>query len=166
MAVSKIERLPYRRCVGIMLFNREAQVLVGCRVDQKESAWQMPQGGIEDNESPSQAALRELEEEINTANVRVLGESREWHNYDFPERMARKAWNGRYRGQTQKWFAMEFLGEYGEINPSGVDHPEFSDWRWVDLSSLPSLAINFKKDVYESIANEFSILARSLRDNK
>ena len=165
MTVPNIERLPYRRCVGIMLFNHEAQVLVGQRIDQKENAWQMPQGGIDDNESPCQAALRELEEEINTANVRVLGESKEWHQYDFPEHMARNAWNGRYRGQTQKWFAMEFLGEYGEIDPAGVDHPEFSDWRWVDFATLSSLAIYFKKDVYQSIANEFTMLSSSLRGN-
>ena len=141
-------------------------MFVAQRIDQEEDAWQMPQGGIERNESPSEAARRELEEEIGTANVRTLKESKNWYNYDFPAHLAGKVWKGRFRGQSQKWFAMEFMGEYSEIDPMGVDYPEFTDWRWVDLACLPSLAISFKKETYQSIALEFSVLSEALRANK
>ena len=149
-----------------MLFNHTGKVFVAQRIDQKEDAWQMPQGGIDLDESPSEAALRELEEEIGTANVRPLSESRNWYHYDFPSHLAGKTWKGRFRGQTQKWFAMEFLGEHSEIDPMGVEHPEFADWRWVDLARLPSLAVSFKKDIYQSVALEFAALGEALRTNK
>ena len=160
---SNFSPLPYRRCVGIMLFNQMGRVFIARRIDQKEDAWQMPQGGIDKEESPAEAALRELEEEIGTANVRLLSESKNWHDYDFPPYLVSKVWKGRYRGQTQKWFAMEFLGEYSEIDPKGVDHPEFSDWRWVELATLHALAVSFKRDIYQSVALEFAAISKVLQ---
>jgi putative (di)nucleoside polyphosphate hydrolase len=97
--------------------------------------------------------------------VEILAESKDWHRYDLPSYLADKIWDGRFRGQTQKWFAMEFLGEDSAIKPSDVDKPEFSEWRWVELELLPSLAISFKKEIYQSIAEEFSALANTLRAN-
>ena len=165
MTIIKFERRPYRRCVGITLFNKKGQVFVAQRLDQNENAWQMPQGGMENRETPSEAAIRELEEEIGTSNVRFLAESKDWHRYDLPSSLADNIWGGRFRGQTQKWFAMEFLGKDSAIKPSDVDKPEFSEWRWVELELLPSLAIPFKKAIYQSIAEEFSPLAKTLRAN-
>lgn len=158
--------MPYRRCVGITLFNPKGQVLVAQRLDQQSAAWQMPQGGIHKNEPPEYAALRELEEEIGTSNVKVLAQTKKWYKYDLPQHLASKVWQGRYRGQIQKWFAMEFLGEDSSIDPSSVEQPEFDKWRWVDLEVVPSLAINFKKEIYESISDEFSELALNLRTKK
>jgi len=135
------------------------QVFVAQRIDQKTGGWQMPQGGIHKGETPREAALRELEEEIGTSNVRVLGESHNWHSYDLPKHIAAKIWNGQYRGQIQKWFAMEYLDQDSAINTSGVPTPEFSEWRWVELEILPSLAIHFKKIIYRAIVQEFSIFA-------
>ena len=122
----------------------------------------MPQGGIHKDESPRQAAVRELEEEIGTSDVRVLGESQSWYSYDLPEHLTGKIWNGEYRGQIQKLFAMEYLGKDSTINTSGVDNPEFSEWRWVELITLPSLAVYFKKDIYQAIVHEFATLASNL----
>ena len=159
------DKRPYRRCVGITLFNRFGHVFVAQRIDQKAIAWQMPQGGIEKDENPREAALRELEEEIGTSDVRVLGETRDWHSYDLPRHLADKIWAGRYRGQIQKWFAMEYLGKDSAINTSGVKNPEFSEWRWVEPVILPSLAVKFKKEIYQTIVNEFSLLAPKLVKN-
>ena len=165
MTITQFEKRPYRRCVGITLFNKKGQVFVAQRLDQNENAWQMPQGGMENGETPSEAAIRELEEEIGTSDVRFLAESKDWHHYDLPLYLADKIWEGRFRGQTQKWFAMEFLGEDSVIKPSDVDKPEFSEWRWVELGILPSLAISFKKSIYQSIAEEFAALSSTLRAN-
>ena len=165
MTIIKFERRPYRRCVGITLFNKKGQVFVAQRLDQKENAWQMPQGGMEKTETPSEAAIRELEEEIGTADVKILAESKDWHRYDLPSYLADKIWDGRFRGQTQKWLAMEFLGEDSAIKPSDVDKPEFSEWRWVELEVIPSLAVSFKKEIYQSITDEFAEFAITLRPN-
>lgn len=141
-------------------------MLVAQRLDQQIDAWQMPQGGILKNETPEHAALRELKEEIGTSHVTVLAESKTWYKYDLPQHLAIKVWRGKYRGQIQKWFAMEFLGKDSSINPSSVEQPEFNEWRWVDIEILPSLAIDFKKEIYEAISMEFSQLALNLRTKK
>lgn len=156
------DKRPYRRCVGITLFNSLGHVFVAQRIDQKAIAWQMPQGGIHTDENPREAALRELEEEIGTSDVKILGETQGWHSYDLPRHLADKIWDGQYRGQIQKWFAMEYLGKDSAINTSGVNNPEFSEWRWVELAMLPSLAIHFKKEIYQIIVSEFSALAPNL----
>ena len=151
--------LPYRQCAGIVLFNREGNVFVGKRVDQADAAWQLPQGGIKKDEAPRVAALRELEEETGARTVTVLAESSGWLTYDLPRELAGKVWNGKYRGQKQKWFAMQFTGDEGEINPANVQHPEFSTWRWARLDDLPRLAVPFKHHIYQAIALEFAIHA-------
>ena len=160
------KQLPYRRCAGIVLFNRKGNVFVGKRVDRPDPAWQLPQGGIEKGESPRAAALRELEEETGARSVTVLAESSEWLNYDLPDELAGKIWNGKYRGQRQKWFAMRFTGDEEEINPANVQHPEFSTWRWAHLGDLPRLAVPFKRHIYQTIAAEFAIHAALARGTR
>lgn len=156
-------RLPYRQCAGIVLFNREGNVFVGKRLDETGSAWQLPQGGIEKEEPPRTAALRELEEETGARSVTVLAEASKWLTYELPDELIGKVWNGKYRGQRQKWFAMQFIGDEGEINPASVQHPEFSTWRWARLNDLPRLAVPFKRNIYAAIALEFAIHAVPIR---
>ena len=155
--ISYCER-PYRACVGIVLLNKDGLVLVARRIDQVAEAWQLPQGGIDDDETPRQAALRELEEEIGTDKVNIIAESEGWIPYDLPRDLADKVWHGRYRGQTQKWFAMRFLGRDEDINLE-TEEPEFNDWKWVPLASLPDMAVHFKQENYRQIVAIFSHLA-------
>jgi putative (di)nucleoside polyphosphate hydrolase len=158
--------LPYRPCVGIMLMNADGRVFVGRRRTEPGPehvsdpyAWQMPQGGIDRGEDPYQAALRELYEETNVRSVRLLAEAPEWYAYDLPSFVAGRAWKGRYRGQTQKWFAFLFTGDDREIdirNPAGGRHrPEFDEWRWEAMERLPELIIPFKRPVYEKVVAAF-----------
>lgn len=151
------ETLPYRPCVGITLLNRDGLVFVARRLDTEIEAWQMPQGGIDKGETPEQAALRELEEEIGTNKVEILAEHPEWLTYDLPPDLLGKVWKGRYRGQKQKWFAMRFLGSDRDINLDTA-HPEFEDWRWVPLLQLPELIVPFKRDVYAQVVQAFQTL--------
>lgn len=147
--------LPYRPAVGIMLLNRLNQVFVARRIDMPMTpAWQMPQGGIDPGETPRQAALRELREEIGTDQAEFLAESRVWLKYDLPAELAGGIWGGRYRGQCQKWFAMRFTGSDRDIDLA-TEHPEFDAWRWVDPRCLPELIIPFKRQLYLDILAEF-----------
>ena len=147
----------YRRCVGLVVINKDRLVFVGKRIDSNLNAWQMPQGGIENGESPRNAGLRELKEEIGTNNVKLIGEMDNWLNYDIPQKLSSKLWNGKYRGQTQKWLAFQFLGSDDEININTED-PEFKEWKWEEHKNLVNLAVPFKKDIYKKIINEFSHL--------
>ena len=158
------DHLSYRPAVGIMLLNREGLVWVGRRksdagpehVDDTY-AWQMPQGGIDEGEDPYVAALRELHEETNVRSVSLIAEAPDWYAYDLPTEVIRKSWKGRYRGQRQKWFALRFLGDEHEIDvaaPAG-HKPEFSDWRWAPMQTLPDLIIPFKRPVYEQVVAAF-----------
>lgn len=162
--------LPYRPCVGLLLLNAEGRVFVGRRrreagpehVDDGH-AWQMPQGGIDPGEEPYAAALRELYEETNVRSVEYVAEAPDWFSYDLPEAITRRSWRGRYRGQTQKWFAFRFTGPDSEIDvlrPGGGRHkPEFDDWRWEDIERLPDLIIAFKRPVYEKVVAAFASYA-------
>ena len=160
--------LPYRPCVGTMVLNRHGLVFIGRRFGGIEHVdathvWQMPQGGLDPGEDPYRAALRELREETNIRSVERLAEASDWFAYDLPPEVARRAWNGRYRGQTQKWFALRFTGHDREINvtePAGGHEPEFTEWRWEPMRNLPGLVIPFKRDVYERVVVEFAHLAR------
>ena len=164
----QFEDLPYRPCVGVVLFNRAGLVFVGRRIGGPEHVdpthvWQMPQGGIDPGEEPWPAALRELREETNVRSVGRAGEIVEWLNYDIPRDIAGVAWKGQYRGQTQKWFAMRFLGADSEIdvaNPDGTQEAEFAAWRWEPLQNVPELVVPFKRAVYERVAREFAPLAK------
>jgi putative (di)nucleoside polyphosphate hydrolase len=136
-----------------MLVNRAGLVFVGRRIGLTEDAWQMPQGGIDTDETPAAAALRELEEEIGTAKAHIIAETEGWLDYDLPPEFIGKRWRGRYRGQSQKWFACLFEGEDGDVRLDTA-HPEFSDWRWVEIDALAELIIAFKRDVYRAVVAE------------
>jgi putative (di)nucleoside polyphosphate hydrolase len=149
----------YRPGVGIVLINQKSEVFVGRRADVKEDAWQMPQGGIDAGESPSQAALRELKEEIGTDKVAILAESARWLYYDVPRELAQEAWGSRWQGQRQKWFVMLFKGQESDID-LGTTNPEFNAWRWVSLQELSALAVSFKRQLYLNVLGEFATLFR------
>ena len=162
------DSLPYRPCVGTMVLNRDGRVFVGRRIGGPEHVdathlWQMPQGGIDEGEDPWRAALRELHEETNIRSVDKLGEVPEWLTYDIPRKIAGAVWKGRYRGQTQKWFALRFTGDEREIDiahPAGGAHePEFAEWRWEPMENVPALVVPFKRPVYERVVAAFLKLA-------
>ena len=162
------ESLPYRPCVGVMVLNRAGLAFVGRRIDGPEHvdlthAWQMPQGGIDSGEEPWPAALRELHEETGIASVERVGEIAEWLTYDIPRDIVGDAWQGRYRGQRQKWFALRFTGEDNEIDIAhpggGAVEPEFSAWRWEPVQNVPDLVVPFKRAVYQRVVREFQHLA-------
>tara|TARA_E500000331_G_C16967813_1_gene587916 strand:+ start:94 stop:579 length:486 start_codon:yes stop_codon:yes gene_type:complete len=152
---NNILQKPYRPCVGLLVINGKGLVFAGKRLDSSSSAWQMPQGGIENGETILEAGLREMKEEIGTNNVQFIGEMKEWLNYDLPKKLVNRLWGGKFRGQTQKWLAYKFLGEDKEININ-TKNPEFSDWKWVSTLELIKLAIPFKKEIYEKVFKEYS----------
>ena len=160
----------YRPCVGIVLINPQGLVFVGRRKARRgpdfvaaEHEWQMPQGGIDEGESPYDAALRELREETSVSSVSFLAEAPDWLSYDLPSDITKKNWRGRYRGQKQKWFALKFTGADSEIDidtPDGGGHKaEFDAWRWERLERLPELIVPFKREVYQAVCAEFAPLA-------
>ena len=154
--VSYISR-PFRPCVGIILINDAKQVFVGQRLDNHGEAWQMPQGGIDRGENAIQAALREMLEEIGTDNAELLREHSDWLNYNIPENLANRLWDGKYQGQTQKWLAFQYRGSDDDININ-TPHPEFRAWRWASAASLPELAAPFKRQVYVQLLEDFNDL--------
>jgi len=151
--------LPYRPCVGMMLLNKEGRVFAGKRIDQTVESWQMPQGGIDPGETPRQAALREMLEEVGTDHVDIVGEHPDWLNYDLPDHLIGVALHGKYRGQTQKWFALRFLGSDAEINLA-TPHQEFSEWKWLTANELAGLIVPFKREIYTKVFVEFGALMR------
>jgi len=157
MSPEEIATLPYRKCVGVMLVNQEGRVFVGQRIDTDAPAWQMPQGGIDPGETPQEAGLRELREEtgLSPQKVRIEAETRNWVRYDLPHDIVPRIWKGRFKGQQQKWFLVRFLGDDGDIDID-TDHPEFSQWRWLDPSDLPARIVPFKRAVYEAVLTEFA----------
>ncbi|MEI8394874.1 MAG: RNA pyrophosphohydrolase [Rhodospirillaceae bacterium] len=148
----KQANLPYRPCVGILLFNDRGLIFVARRIDTP-GAWQMPQGGIDDDESPDEAALRELKEETGTENAKLVAQTKEWLRYDLPEHLIGKVWKGRWRGQTQKWFAARFTGADSDINIA-TEHPEFDAWKWAKPEQLLSMIVPFKREVYRLLLAE------------
>lgn len=159
MTPQEIEKLPYRPCVGVMLVNAQGQVFVGQRRDSEYDAWQMPQGGVEKDEVPQAAALRELWEEtgVEAGFVTVVAESAQWLPYELPHDLVPKLWKGRFRGQKQKWFLMRFHGDDSNINIA-TEHPEFSKWRWLAANGLVDNIVPFKRDVYAAVMAEFGTL--------
>lgn len=161
MTKTKVKKkdLPYRLGVGAVLFNASGHVLVAQRIDTPGDAWQMPQGGIDEDEDPRETVFRELEEEIGTADAEILAESDHWLTYDLPKALRKTVWKGRYRGQKQKWFALRFLGTDADINLTAHKHPEFSAWKWAPLHTVPDLIVPFKRDLYQEIVTTFGHLA-------
>lgn len=163
------QSLPYRRCVGIMVLNRDGLVWTGRRVAEENSEydgspqlWQMPQGGIDKGEDPLLAARRELYEETGIETISLLAEAPGWINYDLPRELVGIGLKGKYRGQTQKWFAFRFEGDEHEIriNPPPDGHPaEFDEWEWKPMHDLPGLIVPFKRKVYEQVVAAFRHLA-------
>ena len=151
------KQLPLRIGVGIILLNHENKVFVGKRIDNPKNFWQMPQGGINQNENFLQAAKRELEEETGIKSVELVKELNEWLGYDLPENLLGKVLEGKYRGQKQKWFIMKFVGKDNEINVK-TKNPEFLDWKWIEVSKLPSIAVSFKVDLYKKLKEELNFL--------
>lgn len=156
--------LPYRPNVGAVLFNAGGLILVARRADMPNAegapgGWQLPQGGMDEGEDPAVAVFRELEEEVGTAKAEIIAEHPEWLNYDLPPELIGKALGGKYRGQTQKWFALRFLGSDADIRLDLDPHPEFDAWRWAQLAELPGMAVPFKRAIYERLAVDFAPFA-------
>ena len=151
--------LPYRPNVGAVLFDASGQVLVARRsgfpnAEGPAGGWQLPQGGIDPDEDPRAAVMRELAEEIGTDRAVIIGEHPDWLTYDLPPALVRN-----WRGQRQRWFALRFLGRDADIRLDADPHPEFDAWRWTALSLLPDLAVEFKRPIYEILARSFARFA-------
>ena len=157
--------LPYRPNVGAVLFGPGGHIFVARRADLPNAegapgGWQLPQGGIDADEDPRQAVLRELAEEIGTGRADIIGEHPDWLTYDLPPELLGRALGGRYRGQRQRWFALRFTGTDADIRLDLDPHPEFDAWRWAPLADLPALAVPFKRSIYEILAVSFAHFAR------
>jgi|TARA_B110001454_G_scaffold100057_1_gene94505 putative (di)nucleoside polyphosphate hydrolase len=145
----------YRLCVGMMILNQNNEILVGRRLDHPSGYWQMPQGGIDQNEIPEEAVWREMMEEIGTNNADLIHTSSQWLNYEIPkDTLKTLPWGERYVGQTQKWFVFRFTGKNTDINV-GTENPEFSEWKWTNQNTLTNNAVPFKKNLYEKVLQEF-----------
>ena len=144
------KKLPLRTGVGIVVLNKNNQVFVARRIDNNKNFWQMPQGGVDKNEDYLTAAYRELEEETSIKNIDLVGELDGLISYELPKHLLGVIWKGKYRGQEQKWFVVRFLGNDSEININ-TDHPEFCEWKWVELENITDLVVDFKLHVYEDV---------------
>ena len=148
-----LNKLPMRQGVGVIVLNRNNEVFVGKRKDNPIDKWQMPQGGLDKNETPYKAMKRELFEETSIKNIEVLKEIEKWLEYELPPNLLGKIWKGKFRGQKQKWFIVKFTGSDDEINLN-TKYPEFIEWKWIDYRLLPDVIVDFKKKVYESLKTE------------
>jgi len=146
----KQNELPLRLGVGIIVLNKENKVFVGKRKDNPTNKWQMPQGGVDHDENLVNAMKRELKEETSIRSIEILKELEGWTEYELPDYLLGKIWRGKYRGQKQKWFIVRFLGGDEEINLK-TTHPEFIEWKWLDIENLPSVIVHFKKKVYKKL---------------
>ena len=144
------KKLPLRSGVGIVVLNKNNQVFVARRIDNSKNFWQMPQGGVDKNEDYLAAAYRELKEETSIKNIDLVGELDGLISYELPKHLLGVIWKGKYRGQEQKWFVVRFLGNDSEININ-TDHPEFCEWKWVELENITDLVVHFKLHVYEYV---------------
>jgi len=158
--------LPYRRGVGAFLINKNGLVFVGRRIGDYSDTWQMPQGGIDNGENPEQSIIRELGEEVGTDKVRIIGESKDWLTYDIPVHLKGVVWGGQFRGQIQKWYALEFLGTDDDINLNAHKMPEFKQWKWIGIFELLKYVVPFKRQLYEDIITEFNGLTEQIKLKK
>ena len=145
--------LPLRIGVGAIVLNNKNKILVGKRKDNPVNKWQMPQGGVNKNESFLDAMKRELNEETSIKSIEIMKELDGWFQYELPKNLVGIIWKGKFRGQKQKWFVVKFTGEESEINLK-TEHPEFIEWKWVEMDELPKIIVDFKKDVYEKLLVE------------
>jgi putative (di)nucleoside polyphosphate hydrolase len=155
--VNKFKNLPLRLGVGVVLLNSNNKVFVGKRIDNPINFWQMPQGGVDDNENLLYAANRELKEETSVKSTKLIKEIDNWLTYELPKNLLGKIWKGKYRGQKQKWFIMRFVGDEEEINIK-TKNAEFKEWKWIDVNELLNVVVKFKHDVYKTIVKELNIL--------
>lgn len=153
MDSSKPDHL-YRSGVGIVVLNKDKKIFVGKRIDNHSDAWQMPQGGIDAGEDEDQTMFRELAEETGIKNVRVIAKSSKYLYYNLPYKLQKKFWGGKFLGQKQRWYLVEFLGDDQSINLNTED-PEFSEWKWVDKNEIISFIVSFKRDLYQDVIDEF-----------
>ena len=161
----KYQDLPLRTGVGIVVLNSQNKVFVGKRKDNPFDKWQMPQGGVEPGESLLMAMIRELKEETSIVNVEFVSEYPEWLNYDIPLPLANALWEGKFRGQTQRWLLFSFTGIDNEININTA-HPEFKNWEWINPIQLPLKAISFKQEIYSKINKAFIPIINNFNSNK
>ena len=148
----------YRSCVGMMILNDTNKILVGRRLDHPSGFWQMPQGGIDDDEKPEEAVWREMMEEIGTNNAKLIKSSNQWYKYEIPkETLKTLPWGEKYIGQKQKWFAFRFTGKEADINVN-TNNPEFSEWKWILHNSLVDNIVPFKRKLYKNVLKEFQNL--------
>ena len=157
MLLNKSKNLPLRLGVGVVLLNSDNKVFVGKRIDNPVNFWQMPQGGVDDNENLLYAANRELKEETGVKSTKLIKEIDNWLTYELPKNLLGKIWKGKYRGQKQKWFIMRFVGDEEEINIK-TKNAEFKEWKWIDVNQLLNVVVRFKHDVYKTIVKELNIL--------
>ena len=150
------DSLPYRPCVGVVLIDARGLVFAGQRIDSPSPAWQMPQGGIDEGETPREAAYRELREEtgVTRDKVEFVGKTHGWVTYDLPPELLGKVWGGKYRGQRQKWFLFRFKGQDADVKIAS-EHPEFSTWRWILVDEMVESIVPFKRAVYEEVVRSF-----------
>ena len=155
--ISIKKKLPLRIGVGIILLNNENKIFVGKRIDNPKKFWQMPQGGVDNNENFLEAAKRELEEETSIKSVKLIKELDSWLEYELPKNLLGKIWQGKFRGQKQKWFVMKFIGNENEINVK-TKNPEFLAWKWIEPSKLTDVVVDFKFNIYSKIKQELKSL--------
>ena len=148
-----LHNLPLRSGVGIVVLNNDNKVFVAKRIDNPKNFWQMPQGGVDEGEDFLKAAYRELEEETSIKNVELIKELDGTITYELPDRLLGLIWKGKYRGQKQKWFLMRFVGSDSEINIK-TKHPEFLEWKWVELDKITDLVVDFKLHVYKEVKDK------------
>ena len=146
----KFKRLPLRSGVGIVLLNKENKVFVAKRIDNPKNFWQMPQGGVDDGEDYLSAAFRELEEETSVKNVKLIKEIEGTTSYELPDNLLGIIWRGKYKGQKQKWFLMRYIGKDEDININ-TKKPEFLEWKWIDISRITEVVVDFKLEVYKEL---------------
>ena len=158
--IKKYKNLPLRNGVGVVLLNNENKVFVGKRIDNPVNFWQMPQGGVDKNEENYEAAKRELREETGITQIKLIKELNYWLEYELPDNLLGKIWKGKYRGQKQKWFIIKFTGDTKDINIK-TKNPEFLEWKWIEPSKLPDIAVKFKINVYKKIVEEITSLKLS-----
>mgnify|MGYP001351911349 CR=1 FL=1 len=153
----KFINLPLRKGVGVVLLNNDNRIFVAKRIDNPNDFWQMPQGGIDKGENPLEAAFRELKEETSVKSVKLIREISDEITYLLPKNLLGIIWKGKYKGQTQRWFVMRFLGKDNEINLK-TKHPEFLEWKWINKENITDKVVDFKLHVYEKIKNELKDL--------